>query len=191
MLSWKERRKPFRLSSLLIDRLSCEGWGYFEAKRLKTICSLRLQTHTGLHWNHSNGWKKSMCYHPKEFLPKCPSFTLPATRYFMSLLLWCPRSTCRKITRIQARTEVWKPAVVSLLHQGCHDCQNNSPGFSKKIKKNCNQAIGSIPLPATHCQKQMGMLIYSLGDWVQVCAQTLRCRRLQSSSQYSSWNCTT
>lgn len=58
--------------------------------------------------------------------------------------------------------------------------------ISKKIKKNCNQAIGSIPLPAMHCQKQMGMLIYSLGDWVQVCAQTLRCRRLQSSSQYSS-----
>lgn len=115
--------------------------------------------HTDLHWNNSNRWKKSICNHLKEFLLKCPSFTLPAIRYFMSLLLWWDQPAERSLT--------YKPCLKSSSYVTAaarlQRLPKLSPGFSKKIKKNCNQATGSITLPATRCQKQMGCLFIASG----------------------------
>lgn len=192
MLSWKERRNPFRLSPVLTDRLSCEVWGCSKAKDFTQYVRYAFRTHTDLHWNNSNPRKKNnhICCHPKEFLSKefllrisCqwvhhqpPS--IPSSYLQKGYSHRCRDRGLKACGHVPtALTLLWSPKQFTRILQ-------------KRWRKSCNQATGSNTPSAMHCQKQMGMLIYSFRDWIQVCIQTLLCRCLQSSSRYSSWNLT-
>lgn len=193
MLSWKERRNAFRLSPVLTDRLSCEVWGCSKAKRLYTICSLRLQDAHRSALKQFEPKKKNnhICCHPKEFLSKevllrisCqwvhhqPPSSIPSSYLQKGHSHRCWDRGLKACGHVPTALRLlWSPKQFTRILQ-------------KRWRKSCNQATGSNTPSAMHCQKQMGMLIYSFRDWIQVCIQTLWCRCLQSSSRYSSWNLT-
>lgn len=132
-----------------------------------------------------------ICCHPKEFLSKefllhisCqwvhhqPPSSIPSSYLQKGYSHRCRDRGLKACGHVPTALRLlWSPKQFTRILQ-------------KRWRKSCNQATGSNTPSAMHCQKQMGMLIYSFRDWIQVCIQTLWCRCLQSSSRYSSWNLT-